>query len=501
MLGESFMRRCGALIGTLMAIAVAMQGQAAQVTTPIQGNLGKAENTCVSPIALFVNLNCQFSGGPMFPGDLGAVDSIGPLDSGGFYTSAAAAPGYEFSTTPGVDAVGTPFTSFLVGLPATPGDGKVELPITGTIVIDDGGDGFGANDTVEGTIVLGPGARLASGSGSAAGSATITESWTSITHTLPPTAVSSATANGAGGFDYVLGSDGFPTNIFTAADAFASEAAADSDQPAAASPWLQANGGSGFNYDSVADSGTDIVRFGLKSGPGANVGGATTAIIDGLVCSDVGLAPAEFDTMGNPVLDTMTDCQDSSVAWGVLDPEDLDVGKLNAGFDNLVLKLSTNASGTILSADAYYTMEYPILGEPTRDNTWVGGTLTLQKAPPVAIDDDTNPADVNVQVPLDVLANDVNLQSTPLAVNIESAPSFGTAVVVDSGGGTPASIRVNYTYTDQTVNATDSFEYSIADDTLDQSGPATVTVQIANKIPVAVDDGDRSDARDGDGRA
>jgi hypothetical protein len=365
-------------VGTLVLTCLVVQGHTAQVATPIQGSLGQAENTCVSPISIFLNLICGFSGGPMFPADLAAVGSIGPLDSGGFYASAAAASGYEFSTTPGVDAVGTPLTSFLVGLPAIPGDGKVGVPLTGSIVIDDSGDGFGANDTIAGTIVLGQGTRLASGSGSAAGSATITESWTSVTHTLPATAVSSATPNGAGGFDYVLGSDGFPTNIFTAADAFASEAAADDGLPVANSPWLQANGGSGFNYDPGADSGTDIVRFGLKSsGPGKNIGGATTAVIDGLVCSDVGLAPAEFDSVGDPVIDTMTDCEDSSVAWGVEDPEDLDAGKLNAGFDNLVLKLSTNASGTILSADAYYTMEYPILGTPLQDNTWVGGTLSF----------------------------------------------------------------------------------------------------------------------------
>ena len=192
----------------------------------------------------------------MFPADLAAVGAIGPLDSGGFYASAAAAPGYTLSNEPGEEycaapplgagCPGRPLTSFLVGLPTTPGDSKVELPITGSIVIDDLGDGFGANDTIAGTIILGTGTRVTSGSGSDAGPATITESWTSITHTLVATTVSSATANGAGGFDYVLGSDGFPDNIFTAADAFASEAAADSDDPPFASPWLQANGGSGF---------------------------------------------------------------------------------------------------------------------------------------------------------------------------------------------------------------------------------------------------------------
>ena len=138
----------------------------------------------------------------------------------------------------------------------------------------------------------------------------------------------------------------------------------------------------GLNYDSVTDSGTDIVSFGLKTtGSGKNVGGATTAVIADWVCSDVGLGPTEANADGTEIVDTMTDCEDSSVAWGVTDPEDLDQGKLNAGFDNLILKLSTDASGTVLSANAYYTMEYPILGSPTQDNTWIGGTLNFSGEP------------------------------------------------------------------------------------------------------------------------
>ena len=63
------MRNFSRTIGTLVLTGLAVQVHAALVATPIQGTLGKAENTCVAPIAQFLNLNCQFSGGPMFPGD------------------------------------------------------------------------------------------------------------------------------------------------------------------------------------------------------------------------------------------------------------------------------------------------------------------------------------------------------------------------------------------------------------------------------------------------
>jgi hypothetical protein len=366
---------------TVFLLSFMMSAYAAQITNNISGSLGVAENGCVLPVAFFLGLNCEFSGGPTHASELGLYpdDNIGPVNSGGFYASAAAAPGFMLSTQPGTDFAGTPLSSFLVGLPATPGDGKSPVAINGTITIDDGGDGFGdTTDTVAGTIVLGSGTRITAAGNNLAGNKTVIESWASITHTLLPTAVSSATANAAGGFDYVIGSNGFPNNITTLTESFAAEAPAQSDFPLN-SPWLDVNGGS---ISTTVYGPIDIVSFGLKAFP-ANVGAETTAVIAGLTCSDVGLDPVEADTLGNPVFDTLTDCQDNLAVWSVIDPTGTDAGKLTAGFDNLVLKISTDATGEITAANAYYTIEFPII-QPS-DTSWVGGTLSFTGvlAPPL----------------------------------------------------------------------------------------------------------------------
>jgi hypothetical protein len=381
---KHFSRPIGASIlgslTTLTAVGLtAMPLQAAQISKDINGSLGIAENACVLPISLFVGLNCNYSGGPLVATDLG-LPGIGPLDSGGFYASVAAAPGFTLSTQTGIDANGIPLTSFLVGVPASPGDGKTHPSLTGTITIDDGGNGFGdTTDTISGTFIIGPAARVVATGNSLAGAKSAIEQWTSITHTLAPTTVDSATANGLGGFDYVLGSAGFPPQLCTGTgsggvgDCFASEQGSDSGLPVLSSPWRQENGG---NLLAVLNS-PDITRYGLSfAPPGPNPGGATTAVISGLTCFDTGLDP----TFPSDPVDTLTDCQSSPVVWGVVDPVDTDAGKLNAGIDNLVLMLSTDASGNIVSANAYYTMEYPII-QPD-DNSFVGGTLSFTGSVP-----------------------------------------------------------------------------------------------------------------------
>ena len=460
--------------------------QAAQVRNSINGATGVAENACVLPIAVFVGLNCEFSGGATHGSELGLypADNIGPLNSGGFYASAGLAPGFILSTLTGneFDFTNRPLTSFLVGVPTAPADGKLGAPITGVVTIDDGGDGFGdTTDTIAGTIILGPGARVVSSGGNLAGDKTIQESWTSVTHTLLPTVVSSATANAGGGFDYVIGSRGFPTNITTATpESFAAELAADSGDADRGippfAPWIDVNGGS----ISTTIAGTlDIVSFGTKAGVVANVGGETTAVIAGLNCSDVGTDPTEADTMGNAVIDTVTDCQDSSVAWGVTDPVGTDIGKLNAGFDNLVLKLSTDDTGAITAADAYYTMEYPII-QPA-DTSWVGGTLGFTGTladPCVAGDDVFRVIDDGTDQTLGVLINDdCEVPPEMIALGSISVPDMGGAASTDgatvtympAGGGA--------------VNSPEAFTYTVEDSAatpnLDQG---TVTITLLNDV-------------------
>jgi hypothetical protein len=471
-LEESFMRRIGAFIVTLMAAGLALQGNAAQVVTNIEGSLGKAENTCVQPIALFAFKNCNFSGGALVSTELGLdADAIGPLDSGGFYPDAASAPPFEQSMEPGVDDAGVPLNTFLINNGSAYDDDKISPDLSGTITIDDGGDGFGdTNDTIAGTLVIGPAARLAPVSGNLAGSSAVVEEWAKITHTLPPTAVSSATPNGFGGFDYVLGSDGFPDNIRTGTSGnpagkgefFAAQVAADSANATAESPWLPGNGGSSFpNWDGV--TGTDITRYGLVLPgvplPGPNPGGATTAVIDpvGFNCLDTGLEPKE---PGIPA-DDMTSCQDSPLAWSVTPTTGDGANKLQAGFDNLVMRLSTNAANEVVVADAYYTTEYPII--QTGDNSWVGGTLNFVQEFE-AVDDN---AATLARVPIDisVLVNDTNFID-PVTVTVDPEPANGT-VVVNGSPGNQADIDITYTpdpgFPPPPATVDDTFTYTITD--------------------------------------
>jgi hypothetical protein len=423
------MRNYTHAVGALVLTGLAVQAQTAQVVTNIEGSLGKAENTCEQPVALFAFKNCNFSGGALVATELGlAADAIGPLDSGGFYADAASAPPFVLSTEPGVDDNGVPLNTFLVNNGSSFNDGKITPALSGTITIDDGGDGFGdTNDTIAGTLVIGPAARLAPVSRNAAGASAIVEEWTSITHTLPATLVSSATPNGFGGFDYVLGLDGFPDNICTGlggnpmgvGDCFASEVAANDANDPVDSPWMVVNGGTGLNGDDF--SGTDITRYGLSfTGPGPNPGGATTAVIAGLNCFDTGLEPQE----PSQPADTMTACQDSSIGWSVTPTTGTGAGKLNAGFDNLVMKLSTDGANQVVAADAYYTMEHPLID--LGDNSWVGGTLnfTGMVSPPFALDIKIKPKNDR--------PNDINLSSGGvISVAILTNPDFD-ALQVDA---------------------------------------------------------------------
>ena len=168
-------------LGTLTAAGLmATPLHAAQIRNSITGSLGIAENACVLPVSLFVAKNCNFSGGASTFIEAG-LPQIGPLSSGGFYTDIAAAPGFELSTQTGVDDNGVALNTFLVSEAITPGDGKINVPFTGLLTIDDGGDGFGdTNDAISGTLTLVGGARRVSTGNSLAGAKAIVEEWTGV---------------------------------------------------------------------------------------------------------------------------------------------------------------------------------------------------------------------------------------------------------------------------------------------------------------------------------
>ncbi len=345
----------------------------------LTGSLAIAENTCVLPIATFVFRNCGYSGGANISADLSGNVWIGPITSGGFYSSLAAAPGFTLSTQTGVDDNGVPLTSFVIGVRTTPGDGKVSPTVTGNVSVDT------ATNIVSGSFTIGPGARhvLGGPGNSLAGTKTVIESWSSIVHVIAPsTADFVIGGNAFGGTDFIIGSAGFPTLLCTGTgaggigDCYPSEAGAISGS--SSSPWQVANGGTGPQTSIFSMAGIDIVSYDLGGlvGAPANVGTTTSATMNGFFCNDTGLDPKQ---PGLPA-DTVSDCVDSSVVWGSnqIDAVRVD-GSSNASFDNLILNVSTDAGGNVVDVSAFYLMQYSIISPGY--NSWNGGTLSLSGEP------------------------------------------------------------------------------------------------------------------------
>jgi hypothetical protein len=379
----------------MLAMSLLLGAPSAQAA--LTGALGIAENTCVSPIALFMpNVSCSYSGAANFNADKNADPYYGgsgwggPLDAGGFYTSVAAAPSFSNSTLAGDEyCVGTgcpgrPLTSFLVGDGATAGDGKVAPSVDGSgITIT----GSGTAAVIGGTFTIGAATRQTGTGSNLAGSKQVVESWTSITHTIVEhvfgttipqpkgLTVDSATDLGGGAWEYIIGSDGFPPLLCAqmGLDCFAAETGYDTDFDPSTSPWAVANGGSGpqSSIFDTAGIAIDIVSYGIKDGTGAgkNPGIKTTAVISGGSCLDTGLDPDEANDDGTVFVDDVSDCVDTSVGWTVGD---------NAGFDNMVLKITTDTDGEITDLIGYYTLEYQSLGSGV--NSWVGSTISLSSA-------------------------------------------------------------------------------------------------------------------------
>ncbi|MGI9342160.1 MAG: Ig-like domain-containing protein [Gammaproteobacteria bacterium] len=445
--------------------------------TDVTGSLSKAENTCVSPIALFTSTppqSCNYSGGEdvaLLVGSGAFRVWMGPLDSGGFY---ATGTGPNPLTTAGSE----------------PNDGKVNLPITGTLTIEDNNTpGNGADDSLRGTLIIGAGERSVSTSDGSA-----IESFSSITHTIPNRVFDSAVANGSGGFDYVIGTAGFPALHRSAfGDDYPSESASiatGASQPPDFHAWDQANGGSvpvvNFPFpnppppQSQGPYTVEIVTYAPATGNvGPNIGVATTAIIADYAC-------VAGDGASGPINDCDPDPNiGAPTVWG----------QTGAEFDNLIVQLSTDANNNIVSAEAFYVIEYKIpslnanQGNP---GSFIGGTLTLSPVPPdpTAVDD-TATTEENLAVNIDILGNDtLFIDNVTVTVTDTSGSQSnmsdqgGTVVLNGTNPGPQAGIDVTYT-PPMGFSGDDSFVYEVEDD-LARTDSASVVVTVV--APEAVDD-------------
>lgn len=301
-------------------------------TTTVVGTLTPGvENGCILVSAFSFSVDCSYDGhGPAKVGP--PLEWVGPTLGAAYFS--VEDPHSTPSHTP------------------IPGDQLYAPPLSGTLSVDDRNTRTGMDDTIQGTLTIGPAVRShLSVSNQPAKQARAVESWATIRHTLAITAVDHASPNAEGGFDYTVGRRGFPSRICRSGatdDCFPStEASHTADGKWGKGTWQ------GAGTQPLGRSGT----------LGGNVGAQTTATIEGYQCRDAGNGDQ---------------CAHGVSIWGAAE---------DPGWDNLVLFISTNRHGQVLQAEGFWTNEYRIeagpenmRGPPGEANSWFGGFLTLQPA-------------------------------------------------------------------------------------------------------------------------
>ena len=334
--------------------------------------------------------------------------------------------------------------------------------------------GVGADDKINFTFTLtSPGGgdiiRIAGTSTSK-----VIDKYSSMTQVLAPHAVDSATANGAGGFDYVIGSEGWPALLTysQAGDCFGLP-------PGSVDcPHLF----TGVPPEPDFWDGTTTAGIGSLE---SNFGAKTVGTVTNLQC---------IDSKSTSGLES-NDCRDSRVAFApwvigpcavpggctgnASTPGSHRGGAEDVGWDQLLLKVSTNAAGNVIAVAGFDVEETAILGSPTifrcgdntdgtltysaTCNTWSSGYFMMTPAVddhPDAVDHNSS-VDRGGQINIDVLANDTALTDTPIHVYLHDtdgglgAPTLGTVAVVNN--------HVVYTTSNTSNVGPDSFEYRVTD--------------------------------------
>jgi hypothetical protein len=358
------------LIGPIAASAVgivgiSMQAQAVTTATQVSGSMGITQDTCLQGLTNAVGdgENCMYDGGP--PADASftplGTEVTGPYNHITYYDSLATPAAFQTTISGSARTLYVP----------TVGDGKMSQNISGSVTIDDGGDGFGAGDLISFNLTL-----TSSGGGNIVRhyGSSIAESYSSMTQVLAATVASSATANGSGGFDYVIGAEGFPTLL-----TFAGTTGGNTGGCVGAA-FGSVECGHSFNTPSVEPdfwNGTTSAGLGLLEGNG---GAKTTGTVANLACID---SRSVTGVESN-------DCRDSQVGYspylGVAGSCAVAGGCVVGGirgaaedvsWDNLLLKVSTNAAGQVISLAGFNVDDYRVFGQ-TRcgDNNDVGSTGT-----------------------------------------------------------------------------------------------------------------------------
>ena len=441
-------------------LGVALQAGAASTTYVIDGTFGAVEQGCTQVNLLFAGTDCTY--GRNRPG-ASPGKWQGPYFSGAHYAIDGVKDQPAYVPTHGTNnPLGSTNPSDFV--PAVD-DGKLAPPITGEIIIDDNGTpGDATDDIISGTLTIGAMARnIATGQFTRA-----IETWTTMDHVIAPTAVNptATIGNGNGGIDYVVGTRGFPDLLcfrYGPTDCFPSQNSMTDFNDATFWADIPANSIGIERSGRLADPNFVFVNP-APATPTGNLGATSTATFTGYTCQH-----------NNGAQD---DCVVNQLVWG---------GTVeNPGFDNMVMKISTNNLGEITAATVYWSEEYIIaLGAPPHiyDNSNQMSLLTFtgQVASSAADAQDfaasvLQGSTVNT---LDTVANSVNFAG-PVTVSIVTPPAQGTATV--NGNQT-----LNYDATGAAAG-TQTIVYQATDGADTDQGTITITVA-ANALPVAPDGG------------
>lgn len=341
------LRRCSGTLTTFVLVMPVL-AMARETVTEVRGSFNRSqENACIHVSTFFFLADCSYTRAhPEIAGQ--PLPWTGPTVNPVYYArgSAHAVPTY------------TP----------TPGDDRIAPALESTLTIDDRGTAAGADDLISGRLVVGPAARsvvanvneLAGGPAGRPPRAVI--SWSSITHTLPPTGVNSARPNDRGGFDYVIASQGFPQRLCRAQDP------ADCFPSALAPKTTDGQRGEGVW---AAPATVGLTRDTAMDG---NAGARTTAVMADYECTD---------NRGGIT------CPSHNVVWrnGPEPPPGARNVSEAPGFDNLLLRVQTDGLGRVVAAEGFWTNEYRIDAGPAtfqvpagHDNSWQGGYLQLRGA-------------------------------------------------------------------------------------------------------------------------
>ena len=325
----------------LITFAGADSAFADSVTTRVEGKFNNSqENNCLHLSKFFYLSDCSYSrvtevlvGNPL--------PWVGPVSNAVYFEvdSELADPLY---------------------VPAA-GDARHAPLMTGTVTIDDQSSPGPEDDLIRATLVVGPAARSlitnipeirSVQGGNVNAQPRAVHSWKRITHTVAPTNVDSAKPNTHGGFDYVIASKGFPSQICLA------------DRPDDCFPAEHAQKietGQNAQGDWQKPGSASIAR---GNALGGNIGAQSTAVVEGQACQD---------NVGGD------SCLKGQTVWGS--------DKQNYGLDNLLLKVATDASGQIVTLEGYWTKEIrldagpPIFQPPEpQDNSWTAGRMTARRA-------------------------------------------------------------------------------------------------------------------------